>query len=312
MNDRGTRRGNDALVNEDFLPLPPALVLAVTTRKKSRRSLTAFTAGSRGTIPVGQRGSSWRRCARHPQWKLCLEIEPATWQSERICRCGCLSRLQAVACRFPGPRRVRFRRSWQSYFWNVDGESLIRHFTYGIEEIHKHFPNVRIKTYASEEPLLDELHATGSHVPWILPCGLEESAHAMGRILRRQGCRSNQLDRTGWVVDPHRSALCGGRPTGTAGKRKPPTISRSTSRMPGTPESRIRSGCVFRMPGGPADHGVADAIDQQDLERILRAGGGQTEDRWRFSQEKSASVLCWGSQALQGIAQSVRRAENRI
>ena len=33
---------------------------------------------------------------------------------------------------------------------------------------------------------------------------------------------------------------------------------------------------------------------------------------WRFSQENIRVSLVWGSQALQGIAQSVRRAENKI
>ena len=40
----------------------------------------------------------------------------------------------------------------QAYFYNVSGESIIRHMYYGMKKIRSHFPWAEFKTYAVEEP----------------------------------------------------------------------------------------------------------------------------------------------------------------
>ncbi len=129
------------------------LLLSLPARAEEKPSFVdGFHGGVEGHYPPGTTRFIVDTMRKHPRWKICLEIEPATWKSERTRDAVAYQDFKQLLADFPD--RVEFVSGayGQSYFWNIDGESLIRHFTYGIEEIHKHFPNVRIKTYASEEP----------------------------------------------------------------------------------------------------------------------------------------------------------------
>lgn len=87
---------------------------------------------------------------KNPEWNICLEIEPETWDS--------------VAVRTPSDY-IRFKKHVlssrveitnptyaQPYMYNISGESIIRQFQYGIRKTREHFPGVELLTYSVEEP----------------------------------------------------------------------------------------------------------------------------------------------------------------
>ena len=88
---------------------------------------------------------------RHPEWKICLEIEPETWDSVRRSTPQAYNNFKTL---ITNNKRIEFTNPTyaQPYCYNISGESLIRQFEYGIEKIHKHFPRIEFVTYSAEEP----------------------------------------------------------------------------------------------------------------------------------------------------------------
>src|ERR1700760_4983847 len=101
-------------------------------------------------MPAG----AWRdivtRLESTPEWKLCLEIEPASWvrlaadDSEAFTKTkhlltarSSLPRLEMVGGTFAQP-----------YGWAMTGESNIRQLVRGLEVIRESFPGLSVDTYA--------------------------------------------------------------------------------------------------------------------------------------------------------------------
>lgn len=89
---------------------------------------------------------------QHPDWKVNLEIEPETWDRERIedplyynlfaeMLADSVSRIEYVN---PGYA--------QSYLFNTSTESSIRQFSMGLDKLREHFPGIAFSSYSSEEP----------------------------------------------------------------------------------------------------------------------------------------------------------------
>ena len=85
-----------------------------------------------------------------PEWSMCLEIEPETWDSIAVRVPASLEQFKKWA----STPRVEFTNPAyaQPYMYNISGESIIRQFTYGMEKIRTHFPDAEFLTYAVEEP----------------------------------------------------------------------------------------------------------------------------------------------------------------
>ena len=87
---------------------------------------------------------------KYPEWRMCLEIEPETWDTVAVRTPEAYRRFAGWA----GSDRVEFTNPAyaQPYMYNISGESIIRQLDYGIRKIHSHFPDVEFSTYAVEEP----------------------------------------------------------------------------------------------------------------------------------------------------------------
>jgi len=60
------------------------LLLSLPVKAEERPSfIDGFHGGVEGHYPRGTTQFIVDTMRKHPEWKLCLEIEPATWQSER-------------------------------------------------------------------------------------------------------------------------------------------------------------------------------------------------------------------------------------
>ena len=88
--------------------------------------------------------------AMRPDWRICMEIEPETWDTVRVQTPEAYLRFKEMAT----SNQVEFTNPTyaQPYCYNISGESIIRQFQYGIAKINKHFPGVDFVTYSVEEP----------------------------------------------------------------------------------------------------------------------------------------------------------------
>ncbi len=290
------------------------LLLSLPARAEEKPSFVdGFHGGVEGHYPPGTTRFIVDTMRKHPRWKICLEIEPATWKSERTRDAVAYQDFKQLLADFPD--RVEFVSGayGQSYFWNIDGESLIRHFTYGIEEIHKHFPNVRIKTYASEEPCWT------SCMPQVLRSLGFSHAVLKNPLTQWVGyCVGKDAEIVNWV-GPDGSSIPAvpryavERPNGNcwetqAAYNQPDYVKNARNAGIAHPV-----GMCFQDAGwtnGP--WGCRTPSINRTWSEYFEQVADKPKTDWRFSQENVRVSLVWGSQTLQGIAQSVRRAENKI
>ena len=129
------------------------LVVFICTHAHSQQAyfVDGYHGGIYGHYPV-----KWKtqfivdQLSKHPDWRICLEIEPETWDTVQIQTPGAYRQLKNVVV----TKQVEFTNPTyaQPYCYNISGESIIRQFQYGIAKINKHFPGVTFTTYSVEEP----------------------------------------------------------------------------------------------------------------------------------------------------------------
>ena len=109
-----------------------------------------YHGGIYGHYPVWVTRFMMEQLAKHPEWRIHLEIEPDTWDSVRFNDRENYERLKI----FVNDPRVEFTNPTyaQPYLYNISGESIIRQFIYGIKKTKEHFPDVTFTTYSAEEP----------------------------------------------------------------------------------------------------------------------------------------------------------------
>jgi len=87
----------------------------------------------------------------HQDWKIGLEIEPETWDVVSVYEPDAYLRFRDYLN--DGSRAEYTNPSWaQPYMYNVLGESIIRQMQVGMKTLQRHFPNLKVTTYAVEEP----------------------------------------------------------------------------------------------------------------------------------------------------------------
>ncbi len=246
-----------------------------------------------------------------PNWKMNFEIEPATWALEQQRDPSAYNSLQQMFK--DAPDRFEFvNSSNQTYFWNIDGESLIRQFLYGAETIHNSFPSAVIKTYSPEEPCWT------SAMPQILKSlGMPYASLKNPNTTWGGYCIGKDAEVVNWIG-----------PDGTAITAVPRYASESAIGTRATIASlntaayikSARDAGILHPVGeclqdagrkaGPMPLGVP-SVYRTWTEYFEKVAIKPTVD-WRFSQENIRVCLVWGAQVVQGLAQSVRAGENRI
>ncbi len=113
-----------------------------------------YHGGIYGHYPMWQARFMVEKLKEHPDWKINLEIEPETWDRVAEQDAENFKRLQDYYRETGRLGRIEFVNPAyaQPYAYNISGESLIRHFTYGMAKVREHFPEATFKTYSCEEP----------------------------------------------------------------------------------------------------------------------------------------------------------------
>ncbi len=254
----------------------------------------------------------------HPEWRICLEIEPETWDTVQVQTPEAYEQLKSIVT----DKRVEFTNPTyaQPYAYNVSGESLIRQFEYGIRRIHRHFPGVQFTTYSVEEPCF-----TSS-----LPQILRSFGFKYGVLKCPNTCWGGYVQGYGgelvnWVGPDGTSILAVPRYACEALEEnstwQTTAWANSDAYLKACREAGIENpaGMCFQDAGwknGPWI-GSGDSIKNNSTyvtwkEYIEDVSIGKTNDNWHFTQEDVRVNLMWGSQVLQRIGRQVREAENQV
>lgn len=293
------------------------------TQKTLLYYIDGYHGGIRGHMPLG----CWRdildALKRFPEWKLCIDVEPVSWD-ELLSRdpesyeelSGLLhdvsvsSRLEIVSGSYGQP-----------YGWITDGESNIRHLIMGLELVHKHFPWIKVSTYAAQEPC------------W---------TSALPQILRSLGFKQAVLKNpsTAW------GGYCRGFDAETCLWEGPdgtqiPLVPRyacedlkntwETESVDGTESFAAKcvthgirhpAGMIFQDLGWPADSrlrinnqeppAVPEHIIHTTWKEYFEAFAEKPEEVWKVSQEDILGALPWGERLLSRMSEQVRRGEKMM
>jgi len=259
---------------------------------------------------------------KNPNWKINLEIEPETWDTVQVNE---PANYAAFKKYFNDDQSVNSRVEYvnpaygQSYFFNINGESIIRQFQYGIKKIKQHFPHAVFTSYSSEEPCFT------SALPQILAslgfkyASLKNPNTCWGGYTRAFG---GEL--VNWI-GPDGTKLI------TVPRYEVETFEPySTWQTTASNNSKTYLAAAFK-------YGIASPVGMclQDAGWSNGPWLGNTQQiyptmyttwrnyiqniavknrakDWHFSQEDVQVSLVWGAQVMQQIAKQVRRSENKI
>ncbi|MDO4819197.1 MAG: DUF4105 domain-containing protein [Prevotella sp.] len=254
---------------------------------------------------------------QHPAWSIGLEIEPETWDTVRVRTPEAYHLFKSIV----GSSQVEYTNPSyaQSYFYCVEGESIIRQFQLGMAKIREHFPDVRIQTYACEEPCYT------SCLPTLLPqlgfkyMTLKCPNTCWGGYARNFGGQFVNLigpDGTGMTVVPRYACET----------LEPNSVWQTTGWGNG---ERYWNACsqagvknpvamTYQDAGWTKGPWIGYGEKQKGTQYILWSdyfdsfAASACKPDYRMSQEDVCPGLMWGSQVMQKLAQTVRKAENYL
>ena len=248
----------------------------------------------------------------NPDWNICLEIEPETWDTIAVLAPDDLARLRE----YVKAGRVEFTNpSWaQPYMWNIDGECILRQMEAGMQTILRHFPEAQFVTYAVEEPCFT------SSLPAILTnLGFRHAVLRCPDTCWGGYPASHGGELVNMIGPDGTSLLCVPRPdceTLEPGSTwQTSSWKNSRQYLQNCRKAGIEHpvGMCYQDAGwknGPWMGNRATYTTWTNY--IEKITSGVTDDDWHFSQEDIHPCLMWGSDVMNHLAQQVRRAENEL
>ena len=303
------------------------LLLACVTVNNARCQTAYFIDGYHGGIwghyPDWNTRFIADQLVKHPDWKINLEIEPETWANTKGKDSAAFNDFKKLfADQYSGTERIEYVNPdyAQSYLFDVEGESIISQFYYGIKMVRHNFPTAVFPAYSSEEPCFTS---------------------ALPQILTSYGFKYASLKNPNTCWGGYTTAY-GGEivnwvgPDGTKIITSPRYAVEAL--QPGSTWQTIAWGnspaYIKACLAAGIKHPVAMTIQDAGWKNGPAVGDGtkgyqptvyttwanyfeniavkSTTDNWKFTQEDVLVSLVWGSQILQKIAQEVRCAENNL
>jgi alpha-mannosidase len=296
--------------------------VAIGTFAQKAYFIDGYHGGVYGHYPVGYTQFVVDELKKNQFWKINLEIEPETWDSVKVREPQALAEFQKLFADQSMSGRIEYVSPayGQSYFYNISGESIIRHFDYGIKKVKSHFPSAVFTTYSSEEPCFT------SALPQILNSfgykytSLKNPNTCWGGYTRAFG---GEL--VNWV-GPDGSRITTVPRYGSEGLE--PNSTWQTEGWTNSPKyindalkSGIKNPVAMTLQDagwrngpwiGSGEKGYQPTEYKTWRDYFANVSIGKTDQDWHFSQEDMQVSLVWGSQILQKIAQQVRVSENKI
>ena len=299
------------------------ILLAVFFYSNVRAQQAYFVDGYHGGI-YGHYPVKWKtqfivdQLSMHPDWRICLEIEPETWDTVYVQTPEAYQQFKKLVA----SRQVEFTNPTyaQPYCYNISGESIIRQFQYGITKTNAHFPEVDFVTYSVEEPCFTSC----------LPQILKQFGFKYAVLKCPNTCWGGYTAAYGgelvnWIGTDGTSILTVPRYACERLEKnstwQTTAWGNSEAYLTACREAGIKHpvGMCFQDAGwkngpwiGSGKNTKNNSIYIRWRDYIENISIGKTDDDWHFSQEDIRVNLMWGSQVLQKIAQEVRTSENRI
>ena len=259
--------------------------------------------------------------AKNPNWKINLEIEPETWDSVQLNEPDNYNTFKKNFSdqSFSGRLEYVNPAYGQSYLYNINGESIIRQFYYGIKKMREHFPEVVFTSYSSEEPCFT------SALPQILKsfgfsyASLKNPNTCWGGYTRAFGGELVNWvgpDGTKLITVPRYAVedlQKGSTWQTTASTNSTAYLQASFNNGIANPVGMCLQDAGWR--NGPwlgRKEPVYKTTYVTWRDYIKNIAGEKATQDWNFSQEDVLTSLVWGSQVLQKIAKQVRVSENKI
>ena len=128
-------------------------LFGITANAQTSYFTDGYHGGVFGHYPIWQTKFMMDKLNEHPGWKICLELEPETFDSVKVWTPKEYTEFVDFVTEHNG-KLLEFTNPTyaQPYCYNISGESLIRQFSFGIDLLRKHFPKLTFSTYAVEEP----------------------------------------------------------------------------------------------------------------------------------------------------------------
>ena len=285
--------------------------------------IDGYHGGVLGHYPKGQTAFMGKKLKENPDWRINLEIEPSTWAVvkardpeayEEFRRLFADQNIDSARIEYVNPSYG------QSYFWNASGESAIRQFSCGIDELKKHFPTFSPGAYSSQEPCFTSAMPailksfgfsyastknpgtmwggyTSAHggelVNWIGPDGtkiLSVPRYACEELMEGSAWQS-----IAWYNNDYYLEKCF-----AAGIKNPVGMCLQ--------DAAWSSG----WSKGPWIGNDKRSEYETWSRYVALRSTGKSSDDWRFSQEDVLVSLAWGTSVMRELAQNVRRAENAV
>ncbi|MBQ3723302.1 MAG: alpha-mannosidase [Bacteroidales bacterium] len=254
----------------------------------------------------------------NPGWRICLEIEPETWDTVAVRTPEALKRFQALAA----TPRVEFTNPAyaQPYMYNVYGESIIRQLQYGMAKVWQYFPDAEFVTYAVEEPCFT------SCLPGILgSLGFKYASLKCPNTCWGGYAAGFGNGNVRWI-GPDGSELLTNPRYACEGLGDNVWETRSNGRYPDYLDACQAAGVERPVGMSYQDAGwtygpwlgqeVPTDVDHSPYltwrEYFEAEPAGTPHEEYRMSQEDVRGGLVWGAQVLQRLSQQVRHAENKL
>ncbi|RFM32460.1 glycoside hydrolase family 38 C-terminal domain-containing protein [Chitinophaga silvisoli] len=250
--------------------------------------------------------------AQHPDWNINIEIEPETWARAIQVDSSAFNDFRKF---FDAGRIEYVNPSYaQAYLYNVSGESIIRQFQYGMQQLKTYFPKAEFTTYSSEEPCFT------SALPQILTsfgfryASLKNPNTCFGGYTRAHGG-----EKVYWTGPDGSAILTSPRYAGEALSNESTWQTIAWNNSPAYLESAKENGILHPVGMTLQDAGWKNGPFMGTKARYTtwrnyfeQVVNNDSATRWQVSQEDLLVNLVWGSQVTQRIAQQVRAAENKI
>lgn len=286
--------------------------------------IDGYHGGIRGHMPLGCWRDILETLKSNPDWKLCLDVEPISWDALKARDPAAYDELRDMLKDTSDAARLEIVSGsyGQPYAWITDGECNIRQLTHGLEVIRKHFPWVKVTTYATQEPCWT------SAMPQIL-----RSLHFERAVLK------NPSTAWGGYSQGHDAEICLWEgPDGTTIPLVPRYACENLAKTWETEsvdateaftekcvEHGIEhpTGMIFqdlgwpswpRLGGTPAtgEATTPDHVVHTTWKEYFTAVANQSKDVWRVTQEIFTGALPWGERILVRMARQVRRGEREM
>lgn len=253
----------------------------------------------------------------NPNWKINLEIEPETWDSVQANE----PENYAAFKKYFEDQSVNGRLEYvnpsygQGYLFNINGESIIRQFYYGIKKLKAHFPSAVFNSYSSEEPCFT------SALPQILTsfgfsyASLKNPNTCWGGYTRAFGGETINWvgpDGTKLMTVPRYGieALKSGSTWQTIASTN------SANYLNAAFAAGITNpiGMCLQDAGWKNGPWLGQKPDgyYQTWRNYFKNIATKPQQDWNFSQEDVQVSLVWGAQVMQKIAKQIRVSENKI